>query len=85
MSKMLRQKERNRSWTLDGTTQLQRLAYLAAGYGKWECVRDELPVWKYDHLGPTPEIDTRGTNGPFIVHTRPMIPMPPPPSLWSSP
>ena len=81
MLKVLHQEERNLSWTLDGTTQLQRLAYLAAGYGKWERVREELPVWKYDHLGPTPGIDTRGSNGPFIVHARPMIPMPPPPPV----
>ena len=26
-----------------------------------------------------PEIDTGGTNGPFIVHARPVIPVPPPP------
>lgn len=76
--KMLDEEARYLGWILDGTTQLQRLAYLAAGYGSWERVQEELPVWKYDHLGGTPDIDTSGTNGPFIVCTQPINPRPPP-------
>lgn len=41
---MLDEEARYLGWILDGTTQLQRLAYLATGYGSWERVQEELPV-----------------------------------------
>lgn len=59
--------ERRLYWIVDAPCQLQRLAYKAAGYGKWERGDRSLPVWALERPGIVPELDYANLKEPVLV------------------
>lgn len=59
-------------WILDGPCQLQRLAYKAAGYGKWERAREDEPVWLYEHPGEVAHITRYSVDEPLLEAAHPL-------------
>ena len=53
-------------WILDGPCQLQRLAYKAAGYGKWERTLEDEPVWLYELSGEVAHIARYSVDEPLL-------------------